>query len=504
MKNGWKMLAALVVLGLVIPTAYSQRSIGVEASPLQDFAGLHNLLASQDNKQKSSYNQFFTEETLTVTKESDGILPGTLRTVLLQAAGIRHNNPFTLVRIVFDPSVKQIRVSKGNLPPITEGLINIDCSDRVVLDGSQLDSTYLGEGESVAGLTLQSSGNTVKGCQIVGFTGNGIVVTGNRNQIRENKIGSDASKATTPGSPAQALAPEDTLTNSGSGIFLGENASENSIESNEISGNKGDGITFAPQTGSGNRAIGNIFEENGKKGINSNDNSNRTSRPILKPIYKEGDSYIISGTLSDMSDLEIYLASVNGREGKMAIVPLFTNGRGDFSVSVKSKGFVPGESKIVVLATSPNHNTSEFSDPGLIPAFEVKNPESATPPPPPPPPPSPTNENKDAALPAHDSNEADEVKPLNERASSALSVGNVTTPQNSGIFSPPSGSNTSSANTNGTSTPSVPDPFLNATTLPPPSPPQITPPADVKAGGVKSGESDSVRVESVTDVNGAP
>jgi hypothetical protein len=97
----------------------------------------------------------------------DGVLPGTLRTILLQAAGIRHNNPFTLVKINFDTSVKRVRVTKGDLPPVVEGLISIDCADRVILDGSLLEPSYLGEGEAVAGLTLSSSGNTVKGCQIV-------------------------------------------------------------------------------------------------------------------------------------------------------------------------------------------------------------------------------------------------------------------------------------------------------------------------------------------------
>jgi hypothetical protein len=141
------------------------------------------------------------------------------------------------------------------------------------------------------------------------------VSAGNRNQIRENKIGSEAPKSAS-GSAGSPQATEDTLTNSGSGIYLAENASENTIESNQIGGNKADGITFSPQAGTGNRLIGNIFAENGKKGINSNDNANRTSRPALKPIYREGDSYIIAGTLSDVSDLEIFLAGANGREGK--------------------------------------------------------------------------------------------------------------------------------------------------------------------------------------------
>ena len=500
MRRSWKIVAILFFLGLIIPTAYSLRLSGLEPSPLQNYASLGTILASQNSGQKSFYNQLFSEETLTVSKESDSVLPGTLRTVMLQAMGIRHNNPFTLVKITFDPSVKHIRVNKGNLPPVTGGLISLDCADHVTLDGSTLDTRYLGEGETPAGLILQSSGNTVKGCQIVGFSGNGLVLSGNRNQIRENKIGSEG-KA------------EETLTNAGSGIFFSENASENIIESNQIAGNKLDGITFSPYTGPGNRVVGNIFMENGRKGIGSTENLNRSVKPALKPIVKEGDSYIISGTLADVSDVEIFMAGPNGREGKMTIVPLFTQSRGDFSISVKSKGFFPGETKIVGLATSPGRNTSEFSDPVVIPSAEARTFEASASPTAAPPALTNDVEKESAtnqpAVSAGDEGTSDNnsIKPLNERASSALSVGtspsSLSSPQ--GIFSSTPSSN-SSASTPPPVSPTTPtvDPFLNSTTLPPTDIPQISAPPSVKKSGVKSGESDSMRVESVTDVVGAP
>jgi parallel beta helix pectate lyase-like protein len=487
-------IAALASLGVIL-TTYSRPLSGTEAG---NYADLGILLASQTGvaaNPQNPYTQFFSEVTLTVTKEGDGFLPGTLRTILLQAAGIRHNNPFNLVKIYFDPSVKRVRVNKGNLPPIEEGLITIDCAQKVTLDGSLIDSRYLEEGESPAGLTLHSSGNVIKGCQFEGFGGHAIVLAGNRNQIRENRIGALPVAKTLPnGLPAPA-SPEDTLTNSGSGIYIADQASENQIESNEILGNRQDGITFASQTGPGNRIVGNVFDENAKKGIQGG-TLYRTARPVLRPIMKEGDSYIISGIASDTGEIEISMAASDGKEGKMTIVPPFSTGRGDFSVSVKSKGFVPGSTKIVALATASGRNTSEFSDPVPIPTdqptADYPSPSTET---------IVTPRNTEGASSSttfEDSKESDSnsAKPLNDRAGSALSVG---TPPPPTFPSTPSSSGTPQA-----STPPGIDPFLNAITIPqastPPGEPTVTPPTNNRG---KSGESDSIRVEA-SDVGGAP
>jgi hypothetical protein len=59
MKNGWKIIASLVVLGLVLPTAYSQRSIGVETSPLQGYAGLGTMLLHKITLKNPSTTNFF-------------------------------------------------------------------------------------------------------------------------------------------------------------------------------------------------------------------------------------------------------------------------------------------------------------------------------------------------------------------------------------------------------------------------------------------------------------
>ncbi|MDX1387201.1 MAG: hypothetical protein R3257_06390, partial [bacterium] len=83
-----------------------------------------------------AYSALFTEEVLEVTRERDGLLEGTLRTVLIQASGIRSQNSFTLVRIVFSPQVRRVRITKGPLPKIDGSLTTLDCTHpqgRVIL-----------------------------------------------------------------------------------------------------------------------------------------------------------------------------------------------------------------------------------------------------------------------------------------------------------------------------------------------------------------------------------
>ncbi len=121
---------------------------------------------SQENTANPVFmNQFFSEQTLTVSNEGDALVPGTLRTVLIQAAGIRKNNPFTLIKIIFDPNVRTTHIIKGPLR-IEGGLVQIDCGSKVTIDGTAFDSRYVDEKEPIAGILIHSSGNTLKSCKI--------------------------------------------------------------------------------------------------------------------------------------------------------------------------------------------------------------------------------------------------------------------------------------------------------------------------------------------------
>src|SRR5262249_48871588 len=120
------------------------------------------------------FAQIFTEQVLTVTRESDGLLPGTLRTALIQASGIRGQNAFSMVRIVFDPGVRHVLLSKGPLPEVPGSLTTIDCQNaqgRVLIEGSAEDPEGVDPTQEIAGLKLTSNGNVVRNCHITGFRG---------------------------------------------------------------------------------------------------------------------------------------------------------------------------------------------------------------------------------------------------------------------------------------------------------------------------------------------
>lgn len=369
-------------------------------------------------------SQIFSEQILTVTKEGDGLIAGTLRTVLMQALGIRQNNPFTLVTINFDPSIKKIRISKGNLPPIDKGLITIDCGGKIILDGSQINPAELEPNEKITGITFRSSGNILKGCRFVGFKGAAVVLSGNRNQIRGNSFGDSAKSAT------QTIGnSNDDSSNNGTAILILDESSENLIEANEFIHNRQESIVFNSQNGSGNRITANSFINNGQKGIQSNQNSNQTPKLTLRSIVKEGDGYLVSGTLNEPGEIELLMAYSANKENKITtIVPLIPFGKGDFSLSIKNKGFTPGTTKIFALSTAAGRNTSEFSDPVLIP---IDPPKTVFPDP------TPTKEivkndlKETGSLQPQNQNQENEekkvstsnyAKPINERAGSALSA----------------------------------------------------------------------------------
>ncbi len=390
---------------------------------------------TSSNKSQQLINQIFSEQTFTVTKEGDGLIAGTLRTVLMQALGIRQNNPFTLVTINFDPSIKRIRISKGNLPPIDKGLITIDCGGKITLDGSQINPAELEPNEKIIGITFRSSGNILKGCRFVGFKGAAVVLSGNRNQIRGNSFG-DSSKSTT-----QTIGnSNDDFLNNGTAILILDESSENLIEANEFIHSKQESIVFNSQNGSGNRIAANSFINNGQKEIQSNQNSNQTPKLTLRSIVKEGDGYLISGTLNEPSEIELFMTYSINKENKMTtIVPLVPFGKGDFSLNIKNKGFTPGTTKIFALSTATGRNTSEFSDPVLIP---IDPPKTVLPP-------DPTKEivkndlKETGSLQPQNQNQENEekkisasnyAKPINERAGSALSADPSQSP--SGVSAP--------------------------------------------------------------------
>jgi len=382
---------------------------------------------------------FFSEESLIVTKESDGLMPGTLRAVLLQASGLRSKNPFVTVKITFDPSLKKVFLKK-NLASIREGLIHLDCG-KAIIDGSQIENTSLEAGEQVMGLHLKSSGNIIRNCQFSGFNGYAIFIEGNRNQILNNKFGDTPPPSGATNNPLANLGISENLRPNNVALFLSNDASENTIDSNEFIGNQ-EAISFAANVGNANRLSANTFQDQ-HKSISTNENPYKTSKIILKQVRKENESYLLTAQIPEKSDVEIYLADANGKEGKTLLMPATAFEAGEANFALSSKDLQAGLSRLIALSTHAGKNTSEFSESLLIPA-EVETP--VTPPlpvaveNPAPTPAAPANlpaasvpietflkemknDHKDVA-------EGEEIKildrstkPINERADAALSVG---------------------------------------------------------------------------------
>ncbi len=402
--------------------SYSNSLGGAPASPPSPFAG-----------------SFFNEESLMVTKESDGLMSGTLRAVLLQASGIRSKNPFTKVRINFDPSLKKV-ILKKNLAAIQEGLIHLDCG-KGIIDGSQIENSSLESGEQATGLHIKSSENLIKNCQFSGFKGYALFIEGNRNQILNNTFGGISSKISS--SPISNLLPTEIPQPNNVALFISNNASENLIEGNEFIGNQ-EGISFAANVGNANRLKANTFEGQ-NKAVSGNENLYKTPKIVLKDIRKENEVYLLTAQIPEKSDIEIYLADSNGKEGKTLLVPATAFEAGEASFTLSNPDLQAGLSKIVALSTRVGKNTSEFSEALLIPAeipmpieapVAMASPAPAPSPAPALPPPAMPIENflKENTKNDHkelaDNINPDDIKvldrstkPINDRADSALSVG---------------------------------------------------------------------------------
>ncbi|MFO1464641.1 MAG: right-handed parallel beta-helix repeat-containing protein [bacterium] len=332
------------------------------------FLGL-SLSPSLARAQSQNYfTQFFNEKVLTVSREGDGIFPGTLRAALIQASGIRSQNPFTLVRIAFDPSVKRVRITKGALPEVSGSLTTIDCQTpqgRVLIEGVQENTEGIDPNEEIAGLKLTSNGNAVRNCHITGFRGPGLLIRGNRNTVEYNTIGYHKA---VPETAVEASALfEEPKTNQGSGVFLGDGSSENLVQNNEIVGNAFNGVELSGGVGTGNKIVYNMFAKNSGRPIKAAPSANASRQPQITKIVQQGDLYLISGIAEARASLQIYTLGKEDGEIGMIVVPDTQLPQETFTVATKSKGFVPNQTKIVALLQGVGRNSSEFSNPITIP-----------------------------------------------------------------------------------------------------------------------------------------
>lgn len=316
----------------------------------------------------AEFSQLFSEKVITVSRGSDGLLPGTLRTALIQASGIRSQNAFTLVKIVFDPSIDRVRVTKGPLPEISGSLTTLDCQTpggRAVIEGVDEEEAGVDPTIEVAGLKLTSSGNVVRNCHVTGFRGPGILVKGNRNTVEYNTLGFHKDSPETA-MPSSAIFGE-PKTNQGAGILIGDGASENVIQSNDIVANTFNGVEVGSGAGANNKIVYNFFSKNSGQAIKVGPNRYSTKQPQITKVVQDGDLFMISGVAEANVELQIYTVGKESGEVGMIVVPRVQIPRDNFIISTKSKGFVPNQTKIVALAHGIGRNSSEFSSPIVIP-----------------------------------------------------------------------------------------------------------------------------------------
>lgn len=173
--------------------------------------------------------------------------PGTLRDAL---ANLQADDSITFDPGVFPPNNPARIRPASPLPRITRDRITIDASNAgVILDGSALS------GQFDSGLSIASSGNTVKGLQILDFPNAGITITGNGG----NTIGGDRGRGSGPSGEGNVLSR-----NRASGITV-LNPNGNRIVGNRIGtdaagrialGRQDRGIWIFHQPGNGDAVSG--------------------------------------------------------------------------------------------------------------------------------------------------------------------------------------------------------------------------------------------------------
>jgi hypothetical protein len=312
--------------------------------------------------------------TMIVTSTSDSG-PGTLRQALLDA------QPGDT--ITFDPEEfpaddpQTIKVASA-LPQISQGYLTIDASDAgVILDGGQLPRDSW-----ITGLDIVSDGNTIRGMQVIQFTGVGIVVAGHG---RNNTIGGDRNTGTGPigqgnlssgnsfgiglwdyatgnivtgnliGTDASGTGD---LGNSGSGMWITESGFDNKVgPDNIIAYNGKHGIEIESSESVGNILTQNSIHDNDWAGIRLWRGGNADlGAPFVSAFDLAGGW--VSGTACANCTVEIF--SDHGDEGATYEGQAVADGSGLFAFST---GAYLTNPNITLTTIDPDGNTSGFSQP---------------------------------------------------------------------------------------------------------------------------------------------
>ena len=317
-------------------------------------------------------------QSLVVTSTADNGY-GTLRWALQTA---QSGDSIAFDQSVFPPRTPVTIHLLSTLPPITQGKLVIDASDAgVILDGTRLPLEF-----NSTGLEIYSDDNTVRGLQILGFHGAGIVVAGG---AKHNAIGGDRTLGTGPSGQGNvlgnngfgiALWGEGTsynaivgnligtdvsgttaVSNRSSGVYIAEGASHNVIgPENVIAHNLMDGVTIFHSNSIGNTITQNTIYENGGGVYIDNLNiglweggNGGLAAPRISAFNLE--SGILIGTAAPNSTIEIYSG---WHHGELYEGTTISDATGSFSFRKDAPFF---GSYLACTATDSADNTSSFS-----------------------------------------------------------------------------------------------------------------------------------------------
>lgn len=234
-----------------------------------------------------------------------------------------------------DSSVRQITLNSA-LPAITDP-ITLDATLQAGFAGGNpvVEINGASIGTAANGLTLNGDGNIVRGLRIVGFQGDGIVITGNNNEI---------------GNAANTFHGNVISNNTGNGISI-VSGTGNRLSANRIFGNTGLGIDLGNDGPTANDA------NDADAGAN-----NRQNFPVITIAEPNATGATIQGNLAAAADTtyRVELFRTTGTDARfIGNVSVTTDATGAGTFSTNIDGVSDGQ--ISAIAIDPAGNTSEIS-----------------------------------------------------------------------------------------------------------------------------------------------
>ncbi len=259
-------------------------------------------------------------------------------------------------------------------PPITVSHVTIDASDAgVILNGGNLINPF----DLFNGLVIDDANNiTIKGLQITGFSGNGLVIqNGAHNVIGGGDISADSSCSGSCNSSqgngqngieirgiksySNTISGNYIFNNGDNGLNLISGTTRNFISHNRIVKNGNNGVKVSGFNTKFNTISQNSIYNNARKNINlALDSNNKIAPPVLLTVTvsPQSDLVTLEGIAEPNSTLEFFFDG--NKAGIYADSKFVSDDTGYFSAGGR---WDSSNLPIIATATDPDGNTSEYS-----------------------------------------------------------------------------------------------------------------------------------------------